>query len=318
MKNTVFTAIAMLLILATIQSEPYASVVTIKGLSIPDGRVTPRRGKNAFALYEQYDNTCGPTSVQMVLHYYGQGTHMGAIWDAGGIHTVAWGTYPSEVKQALNRLGVPAHRYDEDTQGYRDDPYGRLRSYVNRDRPPIILLRLGEKAYHWVVVVGYNSAANEYLLADPAHPRYKWVSRAWLAPRWRLSYQGSGNAEGAFFDYVGTAVSAKADPYTVVVPLNPPTRRHRLGNVRTKLRAFELEGKDTFLGTTRGWSRTLTFSHSITGYVASGIELVSSTGTATLDSHSMNAQQGEIYLRGRIEDGLTLRGRMWVIVWAYY
>lgn len=32
----------------------------------------------------------------------------------------------------------------------------------------------------------------------------------------------------------------------------------------------------------------------------------------------MNAQRGEIYLRGRIEDGLTLRGRMWVIVWAYY
>ena len=42
-------------------------------------------GDNHFLLLDQFKSTCGPTSAEMVLHYYGKEVGQAEIWDKGGI-----------------------------------------------------------------------------------------------------------------------------------------------------------------------------------------------------------------------------------------
>ena len=212
----------------------------------------PNLGGNKFIILSQYGNTCGPTSLEMVLHYYGERVTMKDIWRAGDIDTVARGTWPGEMKLALNELGVPAHLYDEDTAGYRNDPFERLRRYVDGNRPPCILIRYldeeGDIAYHWVVVVGYrylsDGEIDEYLLADP-HGKFRWESREDLDKFWGFKHiqdsPGSrkinranyweGGFDAADF-WTDAAVDLASDPYTAIVPRSAPTKHPK--NYRTE------------------------------------------------------------------------------------
>ena len=212
----------------------------------------PNLGGNKFIILSQYGNTCGPTSLEMVLHYYGERATMEDIWRAGDIDTVAWGTWPGEMKLALNELGVPAHLYDEDTEGYRNDPFERLRRYVDGNRPPCILIRYldeeGDIAYHWVVVVGYrylsDGKIDEYLLADP-HGKFRWENREDLDKFWGFKHiQDSPGSriinranywEGGFDPvdfWTDAAVDLATDPYTAIVPRSAPTKHPK--NYRTE------------------------------------------------------------------------------------
>ena len=240
---------------ATYHRYPYKSIVrvgghsmeTIDGLELrasAGGIPRPASGGNKFIILQQYGNTCGPTSLEMVLHYYGKEETMEDIWRAGDIDTVKYGTWPGEMRQALNELGVPAHLYDEDTDGYRNDPFERLRRYVDGNRPPCILIRYLDKpeggtteaAYHWVVVVGYlydkKNGAEEYLLADP-HGRFRWETRSRLDTVWGFKTYGGDYAEhtnywdGGFHAahfWRDAAIDLAADPYTAIVPRSAPTK----------------------------------------------------------------------------------------------
>ena len=293
------------------------TAVTIDGLSIPPGRSLPNKGGNAFITLEQMGNTCGPTSLEMVLHYYKKWATMEEIWNAGDIHTVLIGTFPGEMKKALNGLGVPAAWYD-----WGDDPFGRLRTYVDENRPPCILLRYKASEYHWVVVVGYNTPTDEYLIADPAdrpNGAFRWISGEQLDAAWGFKTDVDATIWYGGFDVLGggwldAVVSFKAEPYTRIVPRSAPTG-HFVG-LWSETEAIRVTGSKRFLGRTRGWEETIKLDNKFKYYKAAGIEEIDSFGTARLDGAEKVGTKS-LKLWGRIEDGWVLRGRMSVLVRTY-
>ena len=172
--HTVFVLLILSVISTHSEAEvyPYSygkgnEIVTIKGLPLDLTRFDPiangyipHKGGNDFIMMEQFNKNCGPNSVQMLLYYYKKHRRLKDIWKAGGIETVAFGTSSIELRQALNVLGVPAHWYTNRTL---DD----VRRYIKDNRPPIMLLRLSNTGYHWVVAVGYDTRWDEFLIADP-------------------------------------------------------------------------------------------------------------------------------------------------------
>ena len=293
-----------------------SDAVTIDGLLIPYGKTKPEKGGNEFITLEQSGNTCGPTSLEMVLHYYGKWVNQADIWRAGDIYTVLIGTFPGEMHQALNGLGVPADWYD-----WGDDPFGRLRTYVDQSRPPCILLRYKTFKYHWVVVVGYNTTTDEYLIADPAYTdgKFRWISREELDAAWgfktggdpKIWYGGFNPLSGGWIDI---GVSFKAQPYTRIVPRSAPTS-HFVG-LWSEMKEFRMTGTGRIGGTTRGWEKTIEFDHKFKYHKKAGIPEILSLGTAQLRG-SEKVGTKSVKLWGRIEDGLNLRGRMQVIVRTY-
>ena len=289
---------------ATAQDE----TTLINGLQLRNESWWPSEGGNAFIIMEQYDNNCGPTSVEMVLHYYAKYHSLADVWNAGGIHSVEFGAWPWELRQALNGLGVPTHWYDGET-------LADLRYYVRNNRLPIILLRF-ENGLHWVVVVGYYGE-DWYLVADP-NGWFSWYHKDDLNVGWSLQRPGIQRSVPNAFSLEGIGVWIVAEladiglgSNNVIVPRYAPTQRFT--GFWSEMQGIYVSGRNKFGGTTRGWETTLTFDDSIDFYNVSAIELLSSLGTVELDGHR-KIGSNTVKVWGRIEDGAVLRGRMWVIV----
>ena len=339
--------------------------VTIKGLpltrepSLSSATLehpVPDDGGNAFILFGQGNyNTCGPTSLQMILHYYGKSVAMSEIWDAGGINSVVVGTTPGEMERALNGLGVPCDWFDnEDSVVHEDLPveerHKSLRRWIDESRPPCLLIKTPE-SFHYIVVVGYAKNKNgsyDYLIADPTGgladpagdkhgslPHFRWESYAVLDGAWSWR-RASSNLWNAF---KAINVYAALDPYTAIVPRNGASASSFYEGLWTELKVHEeygnirptaesnpvgwligagakLIGKDLELSTRR-WDGYVKFHHPFDSYKASAVQLISSfTGTAKLTGVSKGGAR-RVDLRGKIEDGVVQRGRMWVFVRTY-
>ena len=295
-------------------------IVTIKGLPLDLSRFDtvangyiPHKGGNDFIIMEQFDKNCGPNAVQMLLYYYRKYRRLKDIWKAGDINTVAFGTIPSELRQALNESGVPAHWYSKRT-------IGDIRRYIENNRPPIMLLRLSNRGYHWVVAVGYDTRWNEILIADP-NGYFKWWSADQLNTHWTLEWQPEYETAGEeWYEFqidVGLFNSFHLNPNTVIVPLKAPTFETSYGPYWSDMQAIEVYGKTRFRGGTREWEETLAFQDPFSVVNISDIELLTSTGTATVDGWTRTNDRS-VKLWGKIEDGWFLRGRMWVIARTFY
>ena len=295
-------------------------IVTIKGLPldvswfdpVANGYI-PHKGGNDFIMMEQFDSNCGPNSVQMLLYYYRKHRRLKDIWKAADIDTVALGTSPSELRQALNTSEVPAHWYSRKTL---DD----VRRYIDENRPPILLLRLSNSGYHWVVAVGYDTRWDEFLIADP-NGHFKWVGAETLNADWSLAWQPKFNTrEAEWYEFqidVGVFNSFHLKPRTVIVPLEAPSFETNYAPYWSDMKAIEVYGKFQFRGGTRQWEETLTFQEPFNIVQVSDIELLTSTGTASVNGWERTSDRS-IKLWGQIEDGWFLRGRMWVIVRTFY
>ena len=276
----------------------------------------PDLGGNAFIILKQYDNNCGPTSVQMVLHYYGKMEKLEDVHRTGGIETVAIGTRPNQLRNALNNLGVNATWY-EDTNMPNADPYRYLRSCIDENRPPIILLELGNKAYHWVVVVGYDDAKplRHYLIADP-NGHFDWYSRLDLDIKWSFKLEDpvipDFKAIGAFV--VDTFTSIGSGPYTMIVPDEPPTSH--LPGYWSEMKGEHISGdrRLNVFGRTKTWSREFKFNP-FDLYNVSAVRILTSGTVADLTAHSKI--KNSVKLEGLIQDGLFTPGQMWVVVRTY-
>ena len=323
--------------------RPMRTAVTIDGMFLSTGSsswTVPNNGGNSFIHLQQPRNTdtCGPTCLEMVLYYYGVEASMSDIWKAGDIDTVLLGTWPSEMRLALNELGVPARWYDEDTGGYGSDPFGRLRRYVDESRPPCILIRFRDEetreiGYHWVVVVGYNDTGTDerYLIADPAAKAdegergFVWAPRAILDKVWGfkslgdgdVSYwdEGGSNPIGGGFDLAGFFVNFTADPYTAIVPESGSTNYREYGHV-TQMISFTVSGKRKLGGGMRNWEHSYTFDYPFSTATASSVKVFGALGTGGITGISRVGERG-VKIRGRIEDGWIDRGQILVLVRTY-
>ena len=324
-----FTSLFLLLIIAftvstaTAESYTYRSgggITTLRGLPLDlshfntraNGYI-PHEGGNDFIIMEQFDKNCGPNSAQMVLYYYRNHKRLKEVWALGDIHTVELGTWPDELRQVFNESDIPAHWYSDETL---DD----VRYYIRNNRPPILLLRLSNTGYHWVVAVGYDTRYNEILIADP-NGRFKWWSAGELLASWSLAWQADYADKGReWYEFefdVGRFDDFHLAPYTVIVPLDAPSFETNYHPYWSDVEGIEISGEDKFFGKTHRWEERLTFSNPLDIVQVSDIELLSSTGTARLNGWERVGDR-TIKLWGDIEDGAFVRGRMWVVVRTFY
>lgn len=308
---------------AEVYPYPYGKgneIVTLKGLPLDLTRFDPiangyipHKGGNDFIMMEQFDKNCGPNSVQMLLYYHRKHRRLKDIWKAGGIQTVAFGTSPSDLRQALNASGVPAHWYVNRTL---DD----VRRYIKNNRPPIMLLRLSNTGYHWVVAVGYDTRWDEFLIADP-NGHFKWWTAEQLNAKWTLEWLPEfETASEEWYEFqldAGLFNQLHLKPNTVIVPSEAPTFETSYRPYWSDMQTIEVYGKTQFRGGTREWEDTLTFQNPFSIVQVSDIELLTSTGTASVDGWT-RTNDHSIRLWGEIEDGWFLRGRMWVMVQTFY
>ena len=298
----------------------HGQIVTIKGLPLDLSRFDrvangyiPHKGGNDFIMMEQFDKNCGPNSVQMLLYYYRKHRRLKDIWKAGGIQTVAFGTSPSTLRKALNESGVTAHWYSRKTL---DD----VRRYIKENRPPIMLLRLSNTGYHWVVAVGYDTRWNEILIADP-NGHFKWWNADQLNASWTLEWLPEfETASTEWYEFqldAGLFNQLHLNPNTVVVPSEAPTFETSYLPYWSDMQTIEVYGQTKFRGGTRQWEKTLTFQNPFSIVQISDIELLTSTGTATVNGWT-RTNDSSIKLWGKIADGWFLRGRMWVMVRTFY
>ena len=327
-KITLHTALALITLAVTptrSEAEVYTyrngeQIVTLEGLPldlswfdpVANGYI-PHKGGNDFIMMEQFDKNCGPNSVQMLLYYHRKHRRLKDIWKAGGIQTVAFGTSPGELRKALNELGVPAHWYTNRTL---DD----VRRYIKDNRPPIMLLRLSNRGYHWVVAVGYDTRWNEILIADP-NGHFKWWNADQLNANWTLEWLPEFEVAGTeWYEFqldAGLFNQLHLNPNMVIVPSEAPTFETSYRPYWSDMQVIEVYGETKFRGGTREWEDTLTFQNPFSIVQVSDIELLTSTGTASVDGWS-RINDRSIKLWGEIEDGWFLRGRMWVVVQTFY
>ena len=275
---------------------------------------------NQFILMRQYDNTCGTTSAEMLLHYYGKDVTQADIWEEGDIDTVDAGAWPGELRSALNGLGVPAKWYHKGTLDL-------LRHYVRQNRPPIILLRFGD-FLHYVVVVGYSSQG-DFLVADPNN-LFRWLTSDEMLIGWSLDAPGLPNTkyrvEGRFENFALSVLTNFTDTglsdNNAIVPTSAPTR-HFPPN-RSEMEAVYVVGDDDWnpFFRTRYWERTLDFARDFTDYRVAALNPFlwenpdSWLAKASLQGHDAISAD-EVKVWGQIEYGNVTRGHLWVIVRAY-
>ena len=288
------------------------------------------RGKNEFLLLTQFDSTCGTTSAEMVLHYYGQDVGQKEIWEYGGVHVIQVGSFPSEIREALNGLGVPARWFHYATLDH-------LKQWITADRPPIILLRFGE-VLHYVVVVGYNPQG-DFLLADP-NGIFRWISGNDLVFGWSLNAPGLPNeaypVRNGFEKFALRTLTPAVDILTgganVIVPDAPPNK-HFPPNYTPVLFSDPqtqqwTSGKAVWGGdrfnptwTTDPWEETFTFREEIADYRVSGVvpaefENLGGLEPAYIQGHQQ-VDNKTVKVWGRITPGTVTKGKIFVFVRGY-
>ena len=301
------------------RARPPKGVTTIDGFHSWDGNL-PTKGGNNFIILEQFDRDCGPTSVEMVLHYYGYpGISQGAIWKKGDIHTIHVGTFPSELKQALDGLKVPV-------DWFVGANYSALKQYISQNKPCIILLQKGLKAYHWVVVVGYDNR-DRFLIADP-NGYFEWWGKHKLDSYWSFR---NGSTRGLKSDFINATIRQFADPYTWIVPKKGPDWQNWRTNIRSprppnsvwsQMRETEVTGSRKLnpLFKTERWERTFRFTARPGFYKVAGMkpsQIGSAGGTAQAWISGSKIEGNTVKVWGEIEYGRATRGKLWVVVRAY-
>ena len=342
--------------------DKVANATLISGLNIRTGDIrkvgsgsTTRRykknsftynrgaGKNRFVLLEQFSSTCGTTSAEMVLRYYGQDVGQEEIWDSGGIHIIATGAFPTELEQALDRLGVPARWYPGlIASGLKTPTLNDLKSWVRQDRPPIVLLKFGDYL-HYLVVVGYDNQG-DFLLADP-NGHFRWMTSSALRIGWSINplvglpntdYEVKDGFEG--FVLKGLTVSAflLTTGFNVIVPFNSPSSHlpenysvpfhidcdgeYTDPNGECRATGVAVRGGNRFnpLWTTDRWEETFTFERDIADYRVAGVvptefENLGGLEPAYIQGHK-KVNNRTVKVWGRVTPGRVTKGRIYAFV----
>ncbi len=201
--------------------------------------------KHFLAILQPDHITCGPTSALMVLKNYHKNVDLKQVereskteWIKYKDITIGM-TSPDYLPRALSKFGVNASLVWGDLD--------RLKHYVSKSKPVILLLRSGEYTWHYVVAVGYDE--NNILIADPG-AGVKWdISNENLLGAWSFKTDMQGeeqvrkcgfcsgtgkwansnigplgicefcNGTGMQIDYINIALrSADVYPFTMIVP----------------------------------------------------------------------------------------------------
>ena len=279
------------------------------------------RGLNKFILLEQHGETCGTTSAEMVLHYYGKDVGQREIWREGDIDTVDAGSWPGELETAMRKLGVHVN-WDHNKLNLSD-----LKRCVRENRPPIILLRF-DNLLHYVVVVGYNNRG-DFLIADP-NERFRWLSTDEMRKGWSLdppglpnSVFGVKNGFDAFaLNVLTKLIDTTLDGNVAIVPSRPPTQHFAANWSEMKAESFHGDRAWNPFFRTRLKRHTFTFANDFTDYRVSAVKpfywRIPASWTrehASLVSHQRDGRKVTVTMR--LMYGKATRGYLEVLVRTY-
>lgn len=148
---------------------------------------SPEAEISGFPLYEQPDGiSCGPTSLRMLLEFYGKKHSLEEIrkktrtdfYVKGGYEI--GGTTIENIKAGMDSFGLSSTIH---TGSMHD-----LRWYVDQGRPPIVLLRSGMgNLFHYVVVIGYTE--NTIIVADPGYGERTEYSNEQFERAWSYTHE---------------------------------------------------------------------------------------------------------------------------------
>lgn len=142
-----------------------------------------------FPILTQPDEiSCGPTSLKMLFAYIGKDITIEDIKKEAHTEWIKYGdnriglTTPYELKNASDKLGLKTTLQTIDLN--------ELKYYISRKKFPIVLLRSGEKYWHWVVAIGYDR--NNIIISDPCGLQYK-INNEIFENAWNFNSDMRGN-----------------------------------------------------------------------------------------------------------------------------
>ncbi|MDE0400073.1 MAG: leucine-rich repeat domain-containing protein, partial [Candidatus Poribacteria bacterium] len=296
--------------------------VLIKGLELSDVNAftydhtqfhPPRHGKH-FRIYGQGDaNTCGQTSARMVLSYYGVDVGLHTFDDVADIHTWVVGATPDEMRAGLRLLPVDLETYSGTSENYPRDQ--SLRDKISESRPPILVIRVAKNGYHHVVVVGYDTRTNSFLIADPGVKGYfHWMPWKYLNSEWRLDYVPGLTWEDYWKDFTDLNKLGSAPfvpdvkfvikwfgglaPYRMFVPEEAPPYHHLESKTVQIYETGDVEW-DPFEWGWHDWKREETFDGKV---IATSWFAERRNG----DVREVRREGNKVIVSGRISNGVPL------------
>ncbi len=154
------------LLLALRQREPDAKVVLLENDSY----------------LRQKGNYCGPTSLSMLLHYFGIELNQDEI--AKEVYTGIAGTPPQVIHNFVNQQGLDSIEFNGTPETWK-----RL---IDAGFPVLWLKMLGRRGGHYYLIVGYDDVMKNWLVHNPNYATrtrvsYDEVDDEWILPGLRRS-----------------------------------------------------------------------------------------------------------------------------------
>jgi hypothetical protein len=142
-----------------------------------------------FPLYKQPDEiSCGPCAVSMILGYFGTDAGIGPLKTACNTRLLEMGAFrlgatrPEGIIRGFERYGVRA-------EVKTDATLADVRAAIDRNRPPLLLIRSGCETWHYVVAVGYRAVGPNVVqvtIADPGSGRLEDIEAERLLAAWNF------------------------------------------------------------------------------------------------------------------------------------
>jgi ABC-type bacteriocin/lantibiotic exporter with double-glycine peptidase domain len=132
----------------------------------------------------QEKNACGAASLAMVVQYWERQQGEPVSADAKQIERMLYspqarGIYASDMKLYLQQQGFQTFAF----QGNWKD----LKAHLERGRPLIVALNVGQRDLHYVVVAGLDSIEDVILKNDPAERKLLKQDRSSFEKQWKAA-----------------------------------------------------------------------------------------------------------------------------------
>lgn len=162
------------------------------------------------------DITCGPTSVAMVLRYYGKKSDIESIKKI--TKTVWYSVSGRDFGMTSPQLISVALKKNNLNAVVRQGSIKKLKFLLADDVPVIVLVRSGEWNWHYIVVIGYDKDMIFY--ANPSNSEVEGLSVQEFSSAWSWNSDLRGNSCKWWISFWLRSLEIYPNTYIAVKPMN--------------------------------------------------------------------------------------------------